>query len=124
MVNIKNLVKQNRFRATAVIGILFIAVGLAVFGYSTYAIQEREQMLNSATLTIEETWRIEGSLRWWRSTYAMVFLPLSVILAAFGTVGLVSQPLWTKMHRKSVLETFADNIRLASRENYERPKFD
>jgi len=37
---------------------------------------------------------------------------------------LVSQPLLTRLHHKSVLETFADNVKRASKENYERPKLD
>lgn len=121
---LKSLVNRNSFRATAVIGALFLVFAASIFAYSSYAIQEREQMLSTAELTAEDMWRVEGSLQWWRSTYATVFLPLSVILAAFGAVGLVSQPLWARIHRKSVLDEFADSIRVASREYYERPKLD
>ena len=124
MIVLKKLVTGNQFRATTVTGILLITVALAIFGYSNYAIYEREQMLNSAGITIEETWRLEGSLSWWRSTYASVFLPLTLVLAAVGAIGLVSQPILTKVHHKSVLKAFEESIRLASKENYERPKLD
>ena len=124
MTKLKNLLKSNQFRASAVIGAMLLVIGISLFGYSTSAIQEREQMLNSADISIEDTWRLEGSLRWWRTSYVTVFLPLTLIFVAFGIVGLVSQPLWTKLHRKSVLDTFADNIKRASKENYERPKLD
>jgi hypothetical protein len=124
MARLENLVNRNHFRAATILGMLLIVTAVGIFAYSNFAIQEREQMLNSADLTVENTWQIEGALQWWRSTYATVFLPLTFILAAFGTIGLVSQPLLTKMQRKSALETFADSIQRASREHYERPKLD
>ena len=118
MTRLKGLIKRNRFRVVAVIGFMFLVIGVSIFGYSLYAIQEREQLLNSADLTIDEIWRYEGSLRWWRSTYAKVFLPLTVIFVAFGVVGLISQPLLARLHRRSALEVFAENVKRASKENY------
>ena len=118
------LIKRNRFRVAAVIGIMFLVIGVSLLGYSLSAIQEREQLLNSADLTPDEMWQYEGSLSWWRNSYVTVFLPLTVVFMALGVVGLVSQPLWTRLHRRSVLETFVDNVKRASKENYERPKLD
>ena len=124
MSKLKGLAKKNRFRVAAVMGVLFLVIGVSLLGYSISAIQEREQLLNSADLTPEEMWHHEGSLRWWRNAYVTVFLPLTVVFVALGVVGLVSQPLLTRLHHKSVLETFADNVKRASKENYERPKLD
>jgi hypothetical protein len=124
MNELKSLIKRNRFRVAAVMGIMFLVIGVSLLGYSLSAIQEREQLLNSADLTPDEVWQYEGSLSWWRNSYATVFLPLTVVFVALGAVGLVSQPLWIRLHRKSVLETFADNVKRASKENYERPKLD
>ena len=124
MTKLKGLIKRNRFRLAAVMGVLFLVIGVSLLGYSISAIQEREQLLNSADLTPEEMWHYEGSLRWWRNAYVTVFLPLTVVSVALGAVGLVSQPLLTRLHHKSVLETFADNVKRASKENYERPKLD
>ena len=122
MTRLKGLIKRSRFRVAAVIGVMFLVIGVSLFGFSLSAIQEREQLLNSADLTIEEVWKYEGSLRWWRSAYVTVFLPLTVVFVAFGVVGLVSQPLLARLHRKNVLEAFAENVKRASNENYERPK--
>jgi hypothetical protein len=124
MNELKGLVKRNRFRLAAVMGVLFLVVGVSLLGYSISAIQEREQLLNSADLTLEEMWRYEGSLSWWRNAYVTVFLPLTVVFVALGVVGLVSQPLLTRLHQKSVLETFVDNVKRASKENYEKAKLD
>jgi hypothetical protein len=124
MNKLKGLIKRNRFRLAAVMGVLFLVVGVSLLGYSISAIQEREQLLKSADLTPEEMWQYEGSLSWWRNAYVTVFLPLTVIFVALGAIGLVSQPLLTRLHQKSVLETFVDNVKRASKENYERPKLD
>jgi hypothetical protein len=124
MNKLKGLIKRNRFRLAAVMGVLFLVVGVSLLGYSISAIQEREQLLKSADLTLEEMWQYEGSLSWWRNAYVTVFLPLTVIFVALGAIGLVSQPLLTRLHQKSVLETFVDNVKRASKENYERPKLD
>jgi hypothetical protein len=124
MSKLRGLVKRNCFRLAALMGVLFLVVGVSLFGYSISAIQEREQMLNSADLTTEEMWQYEGSLSWWRNAYVTVFLPLTVVFVALGVIGLFSQPLLTRLHQKNVLETFADNVNRASKENYERPKLD
>jgi hypothetical protein len=124
MIELKGLVKRNRFRLAAILGVLFLVVGVSLLGYSISAIQEREQLLNSADLTPEEMWHYEGSLSWWRNAYVTVFLPLTVVFVALGVVGLVSQPLLTRLHQKSVLETFVDNVKRASKENYEKAKLD
>ena len=124
MSKLGDLVKWNHFRLAAVMGVLFLVVGVSLFGYSISAIQERVQILNSAELTPEEMWHFEGSLSWWRNAYVTVFLPLTVVFVALGVVGLVFQPLWTRLHRKTVLEAFADNVKRASKENYEGLKLD
>jgi hypothetical protein len=124
MTKLRGVVKSNRFRVAAVMGVMFIVIGVSLFGYSLYAIQERKQLLNSADLTSDEMWRYEGSLLWWRNAYVTVFLPLTAVFVALGVVGLVSQPLLTRLHKKTVLEKFADNVKRASKENYERPKLD
>jgi hypothetical protein len=124
MTKLKGVVKRNRFRVAAVMGVMFIVIGISLFGYSLSEIQEREQILNSADLTPDEMWHYEGSLLWWRNAYVTLFLPLTAVFVALGVVGLVSQPLLTRLHKKTVLEKFAYDVKRASKENYERPKLD
>jgi hypothetical protein len=103
-------------------GVVLLVLGVSLLGYSISAIQEREQMLNSADLTLEDMWHYEGSLQWWRNAYITVFLPLTAVFLALGGICLISQPLVTRIHRKSVLDNFSENVKRASAENYERPK--
>lgn len=118
------IIKKNHFRLAAITGVLLLVTGGCLLAYSSSAIKEREYTLNSATLTANETWHIEGSLSWWRNAYATTFLPLTVVSITLGAVALVSQPLWTRLHCESVLEAFSANVKRAAKENYERPKLD
>lgn len=121
---LEGLLKKNRFRLVAITGLLLLVAGVSLLGYSTSAIQEHEHILNSANLTPDEIWQHEGALSWWRNSYATMFLPLAVVSMTLGAVGLISQPLCTRMHQRTVLETFADNVKRTTTANYERPKLD
>ncbi len=123
MAKLESIFKLNRFRLT-ILGILLLLLGVSLLGYSISAIQEREQVLNSANLSLEEMWHYEGSLRWWRNAYVSLFLPLTSVFVALGGFVLLSQPLLTRLHRKNVLENFSENVKHVSAENYERPKLD
>lgn len=124
MLKLKDLYKGNQFRVAAGIALLLLVLGVSFWGYSVTAIHEREQMLMSGTLTLEEMWRYEGSLSWWRNTYNTFFLPLSVVLVAFSIVVLASQPLMTRVHQKHAPESSADNVKPSSDKNSKRLKIE
>ena len=124
MNSLKTLLKKNRFRAAAVIGALFLIIGITIFGYSISAIQERENVLNTGNLTLEERWAYEGALSWWRNAYVTIFLPLTTILIAIGIAGLLTQPIYTRVYHKKVLQNFSQNVKLASEDIFEKPKLD
>jgi hypothetical protein len=112
------MLRKNQFRVAAITGTIFLILSVSLFVYSTATIQQQEATLNSPDISLETTWQTEGAIRWWRNAYATVFLPLTVILATLGTISLVSQPLLAKIHQKTVLKNFADNIKRNSAENY------
>jgi hypothetical protein len=124
MPKLKDLFKINRSKLATVIGVLLLILGVSFWGYSMFAIHEREQMLKSGTLTSEEMWRYEGSLGWWRNTYNTFFLPLILVLVACGIVVLVLPPLMNRMHKKRVIGSSADSAKLDSDKNSERLKIE
>jgi len=124
MPKLKDLFKRNQSQLATVIGVLLLVLGVSFWGYSVFAIHEREQMLKSGTLTIEEMWRYEGSLGWWINIYNTFFSPLTVVLVAFGIVVLVSHLLMTRVHKKHVIVSSADNVKPASDKNSERLKIE
>lgn len=97
--------KKNHSRVTAITGIFLVVLGVSLLGYSNFAIQEREQLLTTADLTPDELWRYEGSLNWWRTTYATVFFPLTIVFVALGALVLCSRQFLKKTHQKHALET-------------------
>ena len=63
MYNLKTLLKKNQFRATEVIGAYYsLVIGVILFGYAISAIQKREHMLNSNTLSFEYSWYTKAHL--------------------------------------------------------------
>jgi len=103
MAKLVGVFTKNRFRVSALLGILFLVVGVSLLGYSVSAIQDYGQLPNSADLTLEQMWHYDGSFSWWRNAYVTLFLPLTSVFVTLGGVVLVTQPLMTKLRHKSVL---------------------
>ena len=94
---------EKRFRGYALLGILFLAIGVSLLVYSVSAIQDIEQLSNSADLTLEQMWHYDGSFGWWRNACFTLFLPLTSVFVTLSGVILVTQPLMKRLHHKSVL---------------------
>jgi hypothetical protein len=103
MAKLVGVFTKNRFRVSALLGILFLVVGVSLLGYSVSAIQDIGQLSDSADLTLEQMWHFDGSLSWWRTAYFTLFLPLTSVFVTLGGVILVTQPLMTRLRHKSVL---------------------
>ena len=59
-------------------------------------IQSKEVMIAHAqecSLTIEEIWAYEGSLKWWKNVYVTTIIPLIGILTTSGIVVIVTPSL-------------------------------
>ena len=53
MAKLNVLLTKNRFRVSALLGILFLVIGVSLLGYSISAIQDHEHLSNSADLTLK-----------------------------------------------------------------------
>lgn len=102
MVNaIKTLTAQfTKPKVTLIFGMLFLIGGLSLWLYSTAVIFGHEQMLATSNLPIEEVWRYEGALQWWRNTYTTAIIPWTILLAAAGLTALLA-PMVLKKIRKT-----------------------
>lgn len=58
--------------------------GAVLWIFTGFNIVMREQTLNDANLSIEERWRTEGSLQWWRDSSARLLYPLAAALFIAG----------------------------------------
>jgi hypothetical protein len=102
MAKLVGVFSKNRFRVSTLLGILFLVVGVSLLGYSVSVIKDYGQLSSSADLTLEQMWHYDGSLSWWRNAYFTLFLPLTSVFVTLGGVVLVTQPLMSKLHHKSV----------------------
>ena len=102
MAKLVGLFIKNRVRVSVLLGIVFLVVGVSLLGYSVSAIQNNEQLSNSAYLSLEQMRYYDGSFSWWRNAYFTLFLPLTSVFVTLGGVVLVTQPLMSKLRHKSV----------------------
>ena len=71
-----------------VIGIVLTVAGVSLWGLTWYNILTREQALSDTNLSVEERWRVGGSLRWWRDFSARLY-PLAAGLFIGGLFTIV-----------------------------------
>lgn len=67
-----------------VIGLIIAVTGVVLFGLTWFNVLTREQTLGDANLSVEERWRIEGSLQWWRDFGVRLSYPLAAALSIGG----------------------------------------
>jgi len=107
---IKNHKKLN---LTVWIGLLLIISALSIWIYSIIELKSNEIMLTTQNLSIEEVWRYEGALQWWKNVYVTAILPTTAVLILSGTVTLLSQQLFSHFTQKNVLSKLETNIKQA-----------
>ena len=91
------LLTKNRFRVSALLGILFLIIGISLLGYSVFTIKDYEQPPNSTDTTLEQIWHYNGSLTWWTKAFFTLFLPFTSVFIILSGVILVIQPILAKL---------------------------
>jgi len=82
---------KNNKKFIVVLGVFLRFAGIGILLVSKVEIDGLEAMLVNESLSVEEVWRFEGALQWWRKTYVTVTLPVSVFLLISGIATLMSQ---------------------------------
>ena len=95
------------------IGLLLVIVAVSIWLYSVIELASNEVML-AQNLSIEEVWRYEGALQWWRNFYATAIIPATAVLALSGIALLLRQHLPSRFVQKDVLNRLGERIRKAS----------
>lgn len=88
-------------------------IGGILWFYTNSAIQNYEQMLNSPNLTLEEMYRYEGALQWWRTSYVTVFYPVTVISIAMGLLAVVGPILHVIVRQVRANKSFKEDFQRA-----------
>jgi hypothetical protein len=120
MSNIKDLIKRNRSKTALLTAVFLITIGVTLALTATAVINGFEQQLNNPDIALEETWRIEGALQWWRTTNATIFQPLTPILTTLSIGILVTTRKSIMPQQNRVQDVFTERLLQASKESLGR----
>ena len=81
----KTLIKKNKLAITFWLGVILLTIGISLWLYTDQTIKNHERILQTENLPIEEKWRYEGSLEWWRKASLTTYHPISITLLTIGT---------------------------------------
>lgn len=84
--------KLTTARLPFVIGTSFLIGGSILWLYTKTVIFGFEQILANPNLALKEVWSYQGSIQWWRNTYVIVVLPVTIILITAG-LALIMYPI-------------------------------
>jgi len=97
-------------KPTIWIGILLLIVGSSIWLYSNWEIMVNEKILASSSLTIQEVWRYEGALQYWKTAYSIIITPTTVIFVTTGLITMISPKLARSLNKRSVISEFEKNL--------------
>jgi hypothetical protein len=92
------------------IGLLLIIAAFAIWLFSFIELRSNEIMLTTQ-LSIEEVWRYEGALQWWKAAYNTAIIPATAILSFSGIAALLSKPILNNFRQKDVMSRFEQKIK-------------
>jgi hypothetical protein len=102
----------KNFNISVWIGFVLLFVALAIWLISAIELTSNEIMLTQ-NLSIEEVWRYEGALNWWKTVYSTVIIPTTVILAFSGMLSITGQRLFSRFMQKDSLKNFEVTLQQA-----------
>jgi hypothetical protein len=79
--------KFEHYKIFHFLGLFLLALAIIVWAVSLLELVRNEIMLSNAQpfrLSVEEIWMYNGALQWWKSIYASVIIPITLILALAG----------------------------------------
>jgi len=114
---LKDLIQKNQLKTALLAAVFLITVGISLSLTAKAVTNGFEQRLKDPETVLEETWRIEGALQWWRTTNKTVFQPLTPILIASSIGILVTTMLVGMWQQNRVQEVFTQRLLQASKES-------
>lgn len=94
--------KSKVIAAVFYLGIILLIMGFWLWAYANVMILYNEQRLNSPTLTQEEKWRFEGSLKWWKTARVTTYNPTAIALITIGLIAVLYTR--ARMHANLVIK--------------------
>lgn len=91
-------------------GLLLIFSALSICLISIIELVSNEVMLTQ-NLSMEEVWRYEGALKWWKVVYNTTILPATAILMVSGILTILRPKLLSIFVQKRALRKLEQNIK-------------
>lgn len=91
-------IKHKWFRLIVAVGFSFLLVGISLYLYTSFKVNELQQILDNNNLTSEEYWNYQGSFDWWQNSSETIFFPLILVLIVFGAILVFSVLLMNLRH--------------------------
>jgi hypothetical protein len=85
------------------IGLLLVILAMGIWIIAIIELVSNEVMLTQ-NLSIEEVWRYEGALQWWKNVYATAIIPVTAVLTLSGITLLLRQHLPSWFAQKRCIE--------------------
>jgi len=101
--------KSEKIKLTLWIGILLIIAAFTIWLYSIIEIKSNEITLSTQKLSVEEFWRYDGALQWWKNAYWTVIFPMWGILTLSGITIMIS-PQFPRFAQNFVARTHGLNV--------------
>ena len=110
-----NWINYKKVNLTLYIGLFLITIAMSIWLYSLIELRSNEIMLTTQNLSIEEVWRYEGALQWWKNLYTTAIIPTTAVLTFSGIAVLLSQQILNHFSQKYALSRFEENIKKTCR---------
>lgn len=106
-----NFIKNNnKLNFTNIIGLLLIISALSIGTYSIIELKSNEVLLANQNTPIEQVWRVQGALQWWKNVYSTTVIPATIILTLSGIATLLNPQLLTNVQRKIAFNQFKEKF--------------
>jgi hypothetical protein len=106
-------IKNHKITQSQWFALILIITALSIWIYSLIELKSNEIMLTTQNLSIDEIWRYEGALQWWKNTYQTTIIPITTILSISGVAMLLHQKILSPFTKEHTLNKFEETLKKA-----------
>jgi hypothetical protein len=106
-------IKNHKITRSQWLALILAITALSIWIYSLIELKSNEIMLTNQNLNIEEIWRYEGALQWWKNTYVTTIIPITAILSILSAATLLHQKILSPFTKEPILNKFEETLKKA-----------
>ena len=105
------ITNHKKHNLTILIGLILTISALSIWICSIIELKSNEIMLATQNIPLEEVWRYEGALQWWKNFYTTTIIPATTILSLAGIATILSPQLLSHFRQTTALNQFENKIK-------------